>query len=252
MKTYRKELVFNLERLLILRHRLNNALKKAELRKVFYCVMQCTSPQVFLLMMMNQDYIMILKYFSTINEILRPEDYLFFDINEKTLDFYILELLILKEEKNNYNLILTYSPRPREVFNGHYSNKVYTNIINNISKREYETYNFSGISDYAGLKDELPTRGGSSGCALGLFYNYKKDQYFSIVNNNRTKGVRGYKDILKVLKEKEVINEIGNEKCLEIDYINDNLTEEKSGNWATWKDITALRVLSEKKKVYKD
>lgn len=190
------------------------------------------------------------KYASVLNDELRKNDYLFFDIKEENIGAYILDILPLKEN-NNFIKILANSPREREKSNGSYKCNTYSDLINNEVRDEYINLGFNGYSDYSGLKDDLPKDGGSSGygAALALLYDYTNNKYYALTNHETEDGVKGYVNVVnKIETDKNLKKLLRFDKCLAYKYIKDNLIAEgRYGTYATWNFITMIRVLSEMK-----
>lgn len=192
------------------------------------------------------------NYFDIINDNLRTSDFLFFDINEETLDPFVLELMEIKSS-NDYFKILTYAPRKRKLNNGSYMKSAYTDLINCFGREKYKELGFSGYADYAGLKDDLPKDGGSGqGAALAMLYNHNHNKFYTITNHDTKKGVKGYEEVIKTMFKPEIKLKLDATNCLAYEFVNERMVKrEKNGNWSQWNYIAMLRVLSEMKKVYK-
>ncbi|NMA06063.1 MAG: hypothetical protein GX931_06840 [Acholeplasmataceae bacterium] len=193
------------------------------------------------------------EYFDIIHNLLRQSDYFMFDIGSSSIDSFILQLSDFSSKNHIYKTILLNSPRLENLNNGDYENEQYTQLIDNSVAKEYMEYFFDGFGDYVGLKDELPTDGGSGkGAALILMYNHEKNNFFSIVNKSTDDGLKGYENFVyeRVIWHRNRLDP--NEDCLAYKYIDRNIGPGKGyGNWAIWKYILMLRTLSEMKKVYK-
>lgn len=191
------------------------------------------------------------KYFMIIEEMLRDNDYLMYDINESSIDPLFFDIEMIRYKTGNYKTIILNSPVKSSNYNFHYKDGDYTILIDNSIRVNYNSdYGFDGFGDYAGLKNELPHNGSyEKGSALALFFDDKVNKFFSIVNMDDTKGPSGYDSVLyQVLnKYKEILDHDG--VCPALKYINDNLdAKNKTGTWGTWKYITVLRYISQIKK----
>lgn len=190
------------------------------------------------------------KYIHTIDSVLRNQDYLFYDINEENIEPRFFDLITIKSLSKSYHKIIIHSPRPSKQNNSSYCDGQYTALIDNELRNSYTSYGFTGFSDYAGLKNVLPTSGGNGqGAALGLFYVNDVNAFFSIKNDDKTQGARGHEYVIKeaFLKYKHILNP--NNDCPAFEYIDNTLRlRGKTGAWGQWKYITILRYISQIKK----
>lgn len=190
------------------------------------------------------------KYFKLIDSTLRENDFLFYDINEDTIESKIFDLMSMSSRKGRYNMVLLHSPRPSEINNGSYVNGGFTGLIDNTLFVDYNLHGFDGVADYAGIKNVLPTDGGNGqGAALGLFFVKSANSFFSIVNKNTKDGAAGHVHVINELfyKYRFIIDPALD--CEAIKYIDDNLKQRSSsGSWGQWKYITILRYLDQIKK----
>ena len=186
-------------------------------------------------------------YINTIDSVLRDQDYFFYDINEENIEPRYFDLITIRNLNKKYRKLVIHSPRPSKLNNGSYSDGYYTDLIDNELRNTYKLNGFTGFSDYAGLKNVLPTSGGNGqGAALGLFYVNEKNAFFSIMNQDTTKGARGYAYVIReaFAKHKIILNPSND--CPAFDYIDNVLRSRgKSGAWGQWKYITILRYISQ-------
>ncbi|QAT41970.1 hypothetical protein [Aminipila luticellarii] len=175
---------------------------------------------------------------------LRGGDYFLFDIGEQNVKSKIMELEQLAELNLNTQIILLNSPRKASNKNGGYEQNSITALICNDALTEYEKYSFNGFGDYGGLKDVLPSNGGSNGtgAALALLFDYNTNEFYSFVNPNTHLGVRGYLTIIPSMLELEAdLNKSG--KCPAYLKINDLYERKSSGNWPVWTNIILTRYI---------
>jgi len=189
-------------------------------------------------------------YINTIDSVLREEDYLFYDINEENIGPRFFDLLTIQNIKKSYDKIVIHSPRSSKLNNGCYCDGQYTDLIDNELRTSYSSNGFTGFSDYAGLKNVLPTSGGNGqGAALGLFYVNEENAFFSIMNDDTAQGASGHGYVIDeaFTKYQAVLNPSND--CPAYDYIDDTLRSRgKTGAWGQWKYITILRYISQIKK----
>ena len=192
------------------------------------------------------------QYADLVNELLRNNDYLIYDINEESIESRFFDLHKMSSFKSNYKKIILHSPRPSNLNNGSYIDGDFTGLIDNSLKNDYSDYEFDGFADYAGLKNVLPSAGGNGqGAALGLFYVEDKNEFFSIKNADSSKGAKGHKYVINqafgIYKSRLNVNG----DCPAFDYIDQTLrSRNKSGSFGQWKYITILRYISQIKTVY--
>lgn len=188
------------------------------------------------------------KYLEEYNDIfgkLRHTDYLMLDVGEQNLESKFIEL----DEFSNLEIlskkILINSPRLNGLKNGDYQTGITDNIDTSAIEKINE-YSLDGFGDYAGLRDCMPEiQKGSNGRgnALALLYDYKINKFYSFMNDDKSKGMRGYKDLIPIILE--------NRNLLDPDkdcpaFI--KISEISCGNWSTWHNITARRYIHQQYK----
>lgn len=181
------------------------------------------------------------EYSEIITNVLRSTDYLLFDIGEQNPTSKIMELEEVMELEISAKAILLNSPRKSNVRNGEYKEFGITELIDNSVREMFSEYGFDGIGDYCGLKDTLPSNGGSNGtgAALALLYDYEKNGFISFLNPDTSQGMSGYYLIIPViLSKKDILDPLHN--CPAIRKIE---KLEGSGNWSTWHYITITRYI---------
>jgi len=196
--------------------------------------------------------LLFVDFFPILNKTLRPEDYLFYDINEGNIIANVLDIDDIKATDFKYQMLVLHSPRKKMINNGEYEICGFTKLIDNNLSKNYKNYGFTGVADYAGLKNNLPSSGGSGfGAALGMFYVGSKNKFFTIMNPDTKRGGRGYDLVLPEFFQKEhLLNPDNN--CLAFEFMKKTLLDRaKNGTFAQWNYITILRYLSEMKKIYK-
>lgn len=186
-------------------------------------------------------------YQDIMEDMLRKEDYLLFDIEEQDPETKFMEIEQLKDYGCSCNIILLNSPRKAIIKNGEYPERGITDLINNCAKDIAETYELDGYGDYCGLKDVMPTKNGSNGtgAALALLYDFKDNVFYSYCNHDTSLGVKGYRALLPVIKEEEVVHNKDGD-CLGYERIN---KLPGCGNWNVWHHINAVRYIHQ---VYKN
>lgn len=170
---------------------------------------------------------------------LRESDYLMLDIEEQNLDSKFIELQEFSELNTFAKKVILNSPRLRERKNGEYSKGIVNNIDTTLAEK-YQKYNVDGYGDYAGLKDDLPRRGGAGGRgkALALLYDYKINKFICFINEDISKGIRGYKKIKQeILKEESIMNPDNDCPAYE------KIKSIPCGTWSTWHEIEAKRYI---------
>jgi len=190
-------------------------------------------------------------FYGVIKRHLRPNDYFFYDINESTMDPFIMDMHQLMF--GSFNKILTYSPRERKLNNGSFLESGFTDLINCFAREEYKNYGFNGYADYAGLKDDLPKNGGNGkGAALSMIYNHENNKFYTITNHDTDLGPKGYKEVRDEMFNPSVYSKLDGDNCLAYKFVKERMIDRnKTGNFAQWNYITILRMLSEMKKVYR-
>lgn len=187
----------------------------------------------------TDDYIK--KYKDLIRTKLRASDFLLFDIGEQNPCSKIMEYNELKDINTQAKIILLNSPRKASINNGSYPIDDLTDLIDCSAKDIAVDRKFSGYGDYCGLKDALPTKGGSNGTgsAIALFYDYAKNKFHSYVHSDTSEGVRGYRYLVPIiLSQMAVLDPDGD--CPAINTIKGM---SGSGNWSTWHKLNASRYI---------
>lgn len=208
---------------------------KTELEN-FVTQLQANSEQIAL--RITEEWISIYK--DIICNLLREDDYLLFDIEEQNPETKFMEIIQLKDLKVKCGIILLNSPRKASIRNGEYPHHAKTNLINNCARNVATAYELMGYGDYCGLKDVMPPNSGSStGAALALFFDFTENVFYSYCNHDTSLGMRGYRDIIPLIKADELIlNREGDcpgfEKMAQI---------QGTGNWNTWHYINAVRYI---------
>lgn len=192
------------------------------------------------------------QYADLINELLRIEDYLIYDINEESIESRFFDLYKMKNYESKYKKILLHSPRPSNLNNGSYIDGNFTGLIDNSLRNDFSDHDFDGFADYAGLKNVLPSSGGNGqGAALGLFYVEEKNKFFSIKNSDSSVGAKGHEYVINQAFGKYMSYLNVNGDCPAFEYIDQVLrSRNKSGSFGQWKYITILRYISQIKTVY--
>ena len=180
------------------------------------------------------------NYGLIIKNQLRETDYLLFDIGEQNPSSKVMEFEELQEMKLRANIIVLNSPRKADLNNGEYIGTGITDLIDNSLRDVLREYGFKGFGDYAGLKDNLSSKGGGRrGAALALLYDYEKNGFYSFLNPDTMQGAGGYLKVRdEILAGKAFLDPMGN--CPAIQKVQ-NL--ENSGNWGTWINILVTRYI---------
>jgi len=190
-------------------------------------------------------------FFETIHPLLRNTDYLLYDIGESSIEPKFFDIEAINQKQKIYQTIVLNSPRLKKLNNGSYKDCEYTRLIDNSIREIYTSKGFNGFGDYAGLKDDLPTNGGSrKGVALGLFYVDGINRFYSIVNSNTEDGPEGHSYVLKKAFSAFQQSELNpTNDCPAYKYMYETLySKNKPGMWGQWKYITLLRYISQIKK----
>lgn len=195
------------------------------------------SKHISIALRITDEYI---EQYSNIFSQLRNSDYLMLDIGEQNPESKFIEFEEFSELDVFCKKIILNSPRLKDKKNGDYSNGITNNIDTSLINKIQE-YDFEGFGDYMGLKDCMPeNQQGSNGIgnALALLYDYKINKFYCFINEDKNKGMTGYRkvkeEILKVEKELNPDNDCpAFTKIKEID----------CGNWSTWHNITAKRYI---------
>lgn len=184
------------------------------------------------------------KYKDIMKNVLRPSDYLLFDISEQNPKSKFMEIEELNELKISVQIILLNSPRKASIKNGEYNIHGTTDLIDNCASDMALEYGLQGYGDYCGLKDALPSDGGGGGigAALALFYDYNSNSFYSYLEPDTSIGLGGYKKIIPIiLADKGILDNIND--CPAIKMIEKMKISKKSGSWSTWHSINATRYI---------
>lgn len=182
-----------------------------------------------------------IDYTKDIISKLRKTDYLLFDIEEQNPELKFMEIQELLTMHADCKMILLNSPRKLAINNKEYPEHSQTDLINNCARFIAEENELDGYGDYCGLKDTMPTDGGSygTGAALALLYDYNSNVFYSYCNRDTSLGVVGYNALLPLIKSDEKkLNPEGD--CPGYKKINSLLG---SGGWGTWHNINAKRYI---------
>lgn len=183
------------------------------------------------------------SYKSIIEKVLTENDYLLFDIGEQPILSKTEEIELLSDSLISAKIIVTNSPRRRSYNNGDFPENGYVKFIDNSAMDVVKKYNLDGFSDYCGYKDVLPLRGGSNGkgSALIVFFDYKKNQFYSLCEHDTSYGVGGYIRLKKEILEKKTHFD-PTDKCIGYKKI---LKMKKQGSWKDWNNVCIRRYISE-------
>lgn len=200
------------------------------------------------------------NYLPIYNDILElsllPSDYILFDIGEHKLTESEVSIKLFSNLHTNAKKILINSPRKAGIKNAKFvpDEDGITNLIDNSAKTTYSSYAFDGFSDYGGLTDKLPTKGGgkAKGCALALIYSAAKNAFFSFLNPDVDQGTNGYASVISAILSKKDFLDPGDDcEAFKIihKYHNDPDT---NGGWKEWHEITLTRYLHQIFKEYQN
>lgn len=185
-------------------------------------------------------------FFSDIAPVLRNEDYIMYDIGEQNVYSKEMELDEFNSTNTLAHKIVLNSPRKRNIKNGDYQNRQYTDLIDN-SARDINTIfsDILGFGDYCGMKDALPSGAPiTRGTALALFYQYNSNRFMAYVNTNSTEGVRGYQHLMpQILEDAHILDPLGT--CRAIEGVRVLSANNKSGGWESWSIFNMIRYLTQ-------
>lgn len=183
------------------------------------------------------------EYEEIMREVLREEDYLLFDVEEQNPELKFMEIEELIGYEMSCKIILVNSPRKAKINNGEYPEHDITDLINNSARQIASENGLYGYGDYCGLKDNMPSKGGSNGqgAALALLFDYKENVFYSYSNHDTSKGQSGYIDLILLIKADEAILD-SSKDCPIIRKIN-GMTGH--GGWTTWIHINGARYISQ-------
>lgn len=171
---------------------------------------------------------------------LRSSDFLMMDIEEQNPESKFIEIGDFSDLKIVCKRIIINSPRLKNRKNGDYTNgitdSIDTSLIDIVNEQSID-----GFGDYMGLKDCMPeSHQGSNGIgnALALIYDYRINKFYCFINEDKTKGMTGYREVReKILNEEQSLNPEGDCPAF------NKIKEIECGNWSTWHEITAKRYL---------
>lgn len=184
------------------------------------------------------------NYESIFTSKLTNEDYLMMDLRDQNPDSKFIEIDEFINFKTWANKVILNCPRRNNYRNGEYENLSYSLKINNTLSNNYQNYGFVGFGDFGGLKDDLPKQigGGGKGAALALIYNREKNSFFSIVNVDTSKGLRGYEYVRdEILKRADYFDP--DNQCLALQRIKS--MQGTFGNWSTWNNLILTRYIQQ-------
>ncbi len=176
---------------------------------------------------------------------LTAEDYLFYDISEQRLASKVME----HAELNNLGVTahrgVLCSTRLRDVSNKSYENGSPTSLIDCEGAVTYAKYGYEFYGDYAGLKDNLPTRGGGGqGCALAVLFDANINKFRTYVCDDADLGVEGYPQVMDAVIADQSVLDPDND-CIALETIRSMAADGKTGNWESWIKITLLRTIQQ-------
>lgn len=181
-----------------------------------------------------------LEQYNNIFSELRHNDYLMLDIGEQNPDSRFIEIEEFSELEIQSQKVILNSPRLKDKKNGDYSNGITSNIDTSLIDL-IEEYGLDGFGDYMGLKDCMPeNQQGSNGIgnALALLYDYKINKFYCFINEDKNKGMTGYREV------KEEILKVENKLNPDMDCpAFSKIKKIDCGNWSTWHNITAERYI---------
>lgn len=220
---------FNISELINLINSLHNKTKRIALR-------------------ITKDYLDMYK--DILENHLFEDDYILFDIGEKTVSTVSKYLTTFSNLKITANTILVNSPRKRHILNGDYDTGI-TPLIDTTVNTSYANYGFNGFGDYGGLRDKMPTKGGSNGTghALAILYSNVNHKFYSFLNDDVNLGVKGYNSVIQCILNIESTLNPDND-CPVIDAIKTLHHTKKTNNWSGWIGYTLSRTLHQMFKLY--
>lgn len=184
-------------------------------------------------------------YEGVLTDVLRDGDYLFFDISEQRMASKVME----HNELNSMGICahrgVLSSPRLRDINNKNYENGSPTSLIDCDDALSYSKYGYEFYGDYAGLKDNLPTRGGGGhGCALAVLYDADINRFRTYMCSDAGLGLEGYHEVMaSIVADQAVLDPDG--QCIALSTIRKMIEEGKTGNWESWIKITLLRTVQQ-------
>lgn len=174
---------------------------------------------------------------------LREEDYLLFDIEEQNPEYKFIELDYIAELDLKCSVILVNSPQKMSAKNGDYPECGVADLIDNCAKEVAAGYEFEGYGDYCGLKDKMPLKDGGNGkgAALALLYDFRDNVFYSFCNHDTGLGLRGYRTVVKdVLAAEWKLNPDGD--CPGYEKVH---KLPNGGGWSNWHYINAVRYIQQ-------
>lgn len=186
-------------------------------------------------------------YMEFIEDHLTEKDFVMLDIRNQNVDSKFLELEDFQDLDTNAYKILLNSPRSKDDKNGDFENLKITRKIDNKVAVLFKDYEFNGFGDFGGLKDTLPASSGGNGmgAALGLIYLKEDNAFYSIVQTDTSRGVRGFKYVREeVLKRLSYLD--SDNDCIAIKRIKE--MDGTYGTWSTWSNIILTRYIQQQTK----
>lgn len=188
------------------------------------------------------------EYKDIISDLLRHQDFLLFDIEEQNPESKFMEIEDLNDLGAKCKIVLLNSPRKASIKNGKYPEHDKTDLINNCARDIAYANNLTGYGDYCGLRDVMPLNNKSNGkgAALALLYDFKENVFYSYCNHDTSLGMKGYLDIIPLIKEDEMkLNRDGD--CPGFMRI-EQIPNTHTGSWSTWHYINAVRYIHQTSK----
>lgn len=184
-------------------------------------------------------------YERLLADTLTDDDFVFYDIGEQRMASKVMEHIELNELGIAAHCGVLCSTRLRDVNNKNYENGCPTTLIDCDGAVNYANYGYEFYGDYAGLKDDLPTRGGGGqGCALAVLYDATINKFRTYVCDDAGLGVKGYPTVMSAIMGDQAILD-PDHTCLALATIEKMIEEGKTGNWESWIRITLLRTIQQ-------
>lgn len=172
------------------------------------------------------------KYASLLETSLTESDYLFVDIREEPYLSQVPALMDMYDYSIAAKKIIFNSPRPANQRKKDYQQDGWEPSIDNSIARKYIDLNFDGFGDFAGLKDTLPEKIDytPNSFAHTLIYQYDRNEFWSIRNNDSTEKMNGFREVKRKLEERKSYFDPTND-CIGFERIA-NLNPGNYGNWS--------------------
>ncbi|MEG2908091.1 MAG: hypothetical protein RR945_02630 [Erysipelotrichaceae bacterium] len=190
------------------------------------------------------------EYVEVIENCMNENDYLLFDIQEQNPDSKIMELIEVSLLNCDSKKILLNSPRNAKYRNSEFNENGICDLIFTSAKTLSEDNALDGFGDYCGMRDSLPTSGGSGkGAALALFFDFKINKFYSYVEKNKDLGAGGYKNIIPIILNDS--SKLDPDKdCQAMAEVYALYQRNCPGNWTTWHKINMIRSIQQIFKYY--